>query len=257
MGAVQDAPFVLRDPPPSVVTHQFGEYGIEYWVRFYTDRFGRRDVIDGGARDRIWYALRRAGIDIPYPHRTIELHEITEGSQAREAQSLVDAREKALRGVDLFGVLSSAERRQLAEMTRQRMFAPGEVIVRQGDTSSELFVIERGEVVVSVSRGVENETEVAHLGKGKFFGEMALLTGDTRRATVRAATTCELIEVGREALQKVLETSPDVAERMSAVVTARQAALGLHAAQRDETAGGESPERKEQLLDRIRRFFVL
>src|SRR5262249_19609877 len=83
LDAIRDAPGLVAEPAPSVVTNQFGEYGIEYWVRYYTDQFDKRDRVDGGVRDRIWYALRRADVEIPYPHRTIEIHEVTEESSAR------------------------------------------------------------------------------------------------------------------------------------------------------------------------------
>ena len=71
LGAIADVPGVLVAPAPSVVTNNFGEYGIEYWVRYYTDQFQRRDVVDGAVRDRIWYALRRARVEIPYPQRVV------------------------------------------------------------------------------------------------------------------------------------------------------------------------------------------
>jgi small-conductance mechanosensitive channel len=256
--AVADAPGVVGDPPPSVVTNQFGEYGIEYWVRFFTDQFHKRDVVDGGVRERIWYALRRARVEIPYPHRTIEVHQVTEESSARETERLLADRDRALRCVDMLRVLSADDIRRLAEMSEQRMYAPGEVIVRQGDESSELYIIERGEVTVTVRRqNGETELDLARLGPGKFFGEMALVTGDKRQATVRAVSACELLAVGREAMQRILEKTPDLAERISAVLAERQAALDVRASASVGREHAETQERKDQLLGRIRKFFSL
>lgn len=255
--AIRDVPGVVREPVPSVVTNQFGEYGIEYWVRYYTDQFHRRDGVDGGVRDRIWYALRRASVEIPYPHRTIEVRQVTEETSAREAALQRDQRERALRCVDMFRVLSDDELHRLAELAEPRLYAPGEVIVRQGDATTDLFVIEHGEVVVSLERpGAAATTEVARLGAGKFFGEMALVTGDPRQATVRAATSCQMLAVGREGLQRLLENAPDLADRMGAVLLERQMQLEVQA---------DAPEEEKErlslinldLVKRIKKFFAL
>jgi small-conductance mechanosensitive channel/CRP-like cAMP-binding protein len=257
LGVVSDAPGVLAEPRPSVVTNQFGEYGIEYWVRFFTDHFQRRDIVDGGVRDRIWYALRRARVEIPYPHRTLEVHTVTEESTARDQERELREREVAIRCVDILRVLAPAEQRALAEMSEQRLYAAGESIVKQGEESSELYVIERGEVVVSVQRS-GGEVVVARLGAGKFFGEMALLTGDKRQASVRAATECQLLEVGRDALRTVLGKSPDLAERISAVLAERQAQLDEQLAAREEGLDeGRKTESQQMLLAKIRRFFAI
>jgi small-conductance mechanosensitive channel len=255
--AIADVPGVLAEPAPSVVTNQFGEYGIEYWVRFFTDQFHRRDAVDGGVRDRIWYALRRARVEIPYPHRTLEVHQITEESSAREHERELAERERAIQCVDILRVLGPAEQRELAEMSEQRLYAAGEVIVRQGDETSELYVIEQGEVVVSVSRA-GNQIAVARLGPGKFFGEMALVTGDARQATVRAAKTCQLLEVSRDALKRVLERSPEIAEKMSAVLAERQAQLDTQAAvESNEDLQARQTASQQMLLAKIKRFFAL
>jgi small-conductance mechanosensitive channel/CRP-like cAMP-binding protein len=255
--AIGDAPGVVAEPQPSVVTNVFGEYGIEYWVRYYTDQFHRRDAVDSGVRDRVWYALRRARVEIPYPHRTLELHQVTEETSARKDERQISARERALRCVDIFRVLSAEERRGVAQLSAQRLYAPGEVIVRQGDAGSELYVIERGDVLVSVHRAqpkAGESVEVARLGAGKFFGEMALVTGDPRQATVRAMTECELLVVGREAMEPLMKAAPDLAERISAVLAERQAELGERAATL-EGKGEREAQVKKDLLDRIRKFF--
>jgi small-conductance mechanosensitive channel/CRP-like cAMP-binding protein len=257
LDAIADAPGVVSDPPPSVVTHTFGEYGIEYWIRYHTDQFHRRDGVDGGVRDRIWYALRRAGVEIPYPHRTLEVHQVTEESSARETKRRLEERDRALRCVDILRLLSEDQRHRLAELAERRLYASGEVIVRQGDETSELYIIERGEVAVSVQRpSAPAPVEVARLGTGKFFGEMALVTGAPRQATVRAAASCQLLVVGREALQPIMEKAPDLAERISSALAERQAELEVHATASEKRQGHEAQVQKD-LLVRIRKFFAL
>ena len=117
LAAIFDAPGVVRDPPPSVVTNLFADNGVEYWVRFFTDQFHKRDGVDGGVRDRIWYALRRAEIAIPYPAQTIDVRQIDDASHERIEARRFDELDGALRCVDFFQVLSAEDIRSLASMT--------------------------------------------------------------------------------------------------------------------------------------------
>ena len=81
--------------------------------------------------------------------------------------------------------LTADDLQRLAEGLHVRLFAPGETILRQGDAGESFFVIHRGHVSVHVGTDGAQQ-EVARLGAGQFFGEMSLMTGDRRSATVRA-----------------------------------------------------------------------
>jgi small-conductance mechanosensitive channel/CRP-like cAMP-binding protein len=259
LDAIGDVPGVVRDPAPNVVTLEFGERGVEYWVRFYTDQFHRRDVIDGAVRDRVWYGLQRANIVIPYPQRKVHLREVSAETRAADVDEKIGARERALRRVDVLSVVSPAERRRLAETAATRLYAPGETVVHQGDESVELFIIERGQVAVIIeSEGGGPSSEVTRLSKGQFFGEMALITGERRRASVRAVTECELIVIGHAAFQEILSGSPHLAEELSRVLAERQTMLDELAASlsQDERASVVDAT-SSQLLDRIKSFFSI
>jgi len=258
--AVRDAPGVLRDPPPSVVTNSFDDVGVEYWVRFYTDQFHLRDGIDGGVRERMWYALQRAGIAIAIPQRRVQRREISDASKAAFRDRKILARERALKKVGVLDVVSPEQRRALAGASATRLFAPGEIIVHQGDDDDELFMIERGEVAVLIE-GDDTAlvaSEVARLRKGQFFGEMALVTGEKRRATCRAVTECELVVIGHDAFQQILTESPELAGELSRVLAERQTMLDERAANlpQDQRAMAVSA-RSGQFLDRIKKFFSI
>src|SRR5262249_13613876 len=147
--AIADAWGVLEQPAPSVVTNGFDERGVQYWVRFFTVEFGKRDLVDGGVRDRIWYALQRSGIAIPPPLRDVTWHQ---GRQDPDVvtKNRIAQREIALRCVDLFRPLEEESLERLAQIAETRLFAAKEVILRQGDQGDELFIILRGHVAVSV-----------------------------------------------------------------------------------------------------------
>ncbi len=244
---------VLAEPPASVVTNAFVDGNIEYWVRFFTDQFHRRDVADGTARDRIWYALRRIGVTpATSPNRAVHLQEVSSAARAREERDLED-RERALRSIDFLAVLPDEQRRRLAASSTVRLYVEGEAIVKKGETSAEMFLVESGEVAVTV-----DESEVARLGPGKFFGEMALMTGEPRNATVRTAGACRLLVIDAASMRSVFESAPDLAVHISRVIAERQAALeheSAAASLRRPAASAE--ERSSQLLGRIRKFFSL
>lgn len=246
LGALREVPSVLTEPAPWVRNTKFADSGIEFTVYFFTDDFERRVRTDSDVADRVWYALSRAGISIPFPIRTVHMHQVSEESEQRARDRELSRRHRALRSVDLFDVLSPDKHRALADKIVVRRFAPGEVIVWQGETSNELSIIDRGEVSVEIERRGKN-AHVASLSAGHFFGEMALMTGEARKATVRAKTEVELFVVDHAAFQEAIADAPDVMARLAELLADRQAELEVVASER----GNDSEPR----LDRSKRLF--
>ena len=132
------------------------------------------------------------------------------------------------------------------------MFGAGEVIVRQGDTGRSLFVVHRGEVVVRLE---PEGREVARTQPGGIFGEMSLLTGDPRTATVAAARDTVVFEIDADALRDVVLSQPDAIDAISRLVVARRA--GLDAAQAAARDDAHLTAQSASLIDRMRRFLRL
>jgi small-conductance mechanosensitive channel/CRP-like cAMP-binding protein len=257
LSAATGSPGVLPQPEPSVVLQHFGDSGIEYWLRYFIDNFPERDRIDGSVRERIWYGFQRANIRIPYPHRRVLLQQQSEETLALEQTRLVDRCERALERVDVLRVLTPEQRRRLAERGTSRLFSPGEIIVRQGDDADELFVVLAGEVAVVLASS-SSEKEISRLTAGEFFGEMALVTGERRKATVKAATECELVAVGHDAFERVLRETPEVATELSRVLAERQLTLDAEGQRLSiEARAAVVDEEQSRLLASIRRFFSL
>ncbi len=256
LGALAGSFGVVSDPAPSVVTNAFLDGNVEYWIRFFTDRFDKRDGVDGAARDRVWYALGRRGIAVASPSRAVALREVTAESREREEASRLSERADLLRRVDFLTALSDAQRATLARRSMLRMYAAGETIVRQGDDGAEMYLVHDGKVAVVREKAGQGDAELAQLGPGMFFGEMALVTGERRTATVRAAVACSMLVIDHEALREVLASAPHLAEHISQVIAERQASAspGPESAR---TAEVNMAERSSLLLGRIRRFFAL
>lgn len=255
VSALAGTPGVLADPPPWVQTRTFADSGIEYVVYYFTNDYAARQRTDGAVRDRVWYALQRAAIDIPFPIRTVHMHHMSEEKEKTDRERELERRDKVLRVVDFLDVLPPETHRALAAATAKRLYAPGEVIVRQGESSTELFIIDRGQVVVELTRA-DKTFPVARLGAGKFFGEMALMTGEVRKATVRADTECELLVIDHDSFHATLAAVPGIVERMSELLASRQAELEAVASERrpDDVP---MQERSRRLISQIKTFFKL
>ncbi len=250
--AAREVAGVLALPAPYARTHAFADSSIEHEVLFFIDDFSRALTIEGAVRDRIYYAFARRGLEIPVPTRTIQW------PQADVAAVRDDERRKragAINTVSLMAPLPEDARKVLADRSVLRRYGPGEVIVRKGDQSTELFVIEDGGVAIELPRDAGGPSEVARLGTGECFGEMGLLTGEPRAATVRARTLCRLVVIDHDAFHEVLAAHPEVIDRMGLLLATRQA--GLTAAQ--TVAGRSQPpeERSRRLISQIREFFKL
>jgi small-conductance mechanosensitive channel/CRP-like cAMP-binding protein len=251
LAAIEGTPGVLASPAPAVHLVQFAESRVEYLLHFYTDQFERRAPIESAVRARIWYALQRAGLAFPMPIRDVRVTGSAEALALSHEPTLA-----SLRGVDVLAVLPPEALARLATLVERRLYGPGEVILRQGEIGDELFLIEQGRVRVVVGREGGSTAELTSLGPGQFFGEMSLMTGERRAATIQAISDCRLLVVRKEAFQQALAAHPEVTERISEILLARQEQLGSHLASRSRRAQPTS-EQRDELVGRIRRFFSL
>ena len=232
--ALLDEPLIVRDRPPDVLVADFAASAITYRVRVWTTDFGTDIFVRDRVRSLIYYAFRRHGINIPYPIQ-VQLSDVP--GAAAEVEKVGPA---TLDPVSIFAPLTTDQRGRLLEGTRALVYAAGETIVREGAHGSSMFLLMRGEAVVTLAR---TSGEVARLHDGDFFGEMSLLTGEPRTATVTATTDCRLLELGVDAFRKVALADPTMIEHVTAAVATRRAELDLHRATRTEApAALEAPQ---------------
>ncbi|GIW82531.1 MAG: mechanosensitive ion channel protein MscS [Gemmatales bacterium] len=256
LDAIRDAWGVLRQPPASVVTNDFNERGVEYWLRYFISDLERRDLIDGGVRDRIWYALHRHGITIPGPIRQVHLQHINRETEAQEEEKLYFERRRALGYVDFLADLPDDALDQLAAAAQRRFYASGEIIIREGEGGNDLFILHSGEVSVSVLDENGQQVELGRLGEHDFFGEMSLMTGAKRSATVTATKDCEVFVIDKFALAPLLESLPHLAEHISETLADRLRDRQKKIEAQQRIAPPSIPDRR-YLLQRIKDFFAI
>ena len=244
---------VLDSPAPTVVTNDYTDRGIEYWVRLFTTEFGQRDRVDGMARDRIFYALARKGIRIPVSTHQVRLTQLAEVAETPRV-TVIAERTRRLRSAGILGMLSQEHLERLASENDEQTYAADEQIIRQGEPGTSMFIITSGEVVVGVRPPEKERVELSRLQVGDYFGEMSLMTGEPRSATVTAIVETRVFEVTRTAFREILEQQPGLLEKLGETIRRRF----IEREEAVEGAGNQQlGETSSDILSRIKEFFGL
>src|SRR5213082_3857784 len=252
--AASTAEGVLAEPKIRVFLVDFAESAVIYEIKYSMGNHSRINEINDAVRTNVWYELKRQGITIPFPIRTLHVERKAVASMHEEHQ---EAR-AILRDEALFECLSDQQIDNLVQQSRVSHFGRGERVIREGAEGDSMFVLLRGAAEVSISKN-GTSIPVATLKAPDCFGEMSLLTGERRTATVRAETDCQVMEIGKPVMAELLRASPDCLERLSELLAQRKMETeGLL----KEAVSHSQNERKEReykatFLHRLRTFFEL
>lgn len=253
----------LTEPPIEVFVESFDDHSIGYYVRVWTRRVAEMGRFRDAVNTRIWYELKRRGLSIPFPIRTVHLHQaeaLEEGDRRRGRERAVEL----FRHVELCSELETEAIEEMAAAASLCDYDDGEELVREGAEGDSLMVIGAGEAVVLKSaegdggRPGGGEVELARLGPGDFFGEGSLLTGEARGATVRADGGCSVLVLDKDHLAPILERDPALAEALSRALAARQTATAASLESYRDRQREAMPEVDQRsVLRRIQTFFRL
>lgn len=252
--AAAGAEGVSASPPPEAIVTAFGESAIEYELRFFTLDFERAHQTRDAVLSRVWYALKRAGMEIPFPRREVALRRVSDALGAERAEALRRESFAVLRSVATFHPLTDEQVRVLARTARLERYTAGEVLVRQGAEGRSLFVIRSGEVRVDRTDPDGARRELARLGPGRFFGETSLLTGEPRSASVVALSELEVVVVDKEAFGAVILADPRLVRDLSLELERRAAEEARLSAEPDRGAAAAAAG-SGSFFTRIQRFF--
>jgi len=241
---------VAHSPPPSAVLTDFGprygSYALRYWI---VDR-GPDDATDGRVRLHMAAALARHGMRLGVPYQEqLDLQD-NDAHRKAEAEAEHGRRVAAIAAVALFAPLSEAERESLAAHLVYAPFAAGDVMTRQGAVAHWLYLIVSGIADVSVETPA-GRRDVGTLGPGEVMGEMGMMTGAPRRATVTARTDIACYRLDKSGFAEILRNRPDIAEAISRILAARAAEL----AGRETAAPAPHAPPHRDILERIRHYF--
>ncbi len=253
--ALAGAEGVRADPPAEALVKAYGDHAVLYDVRYWIADYARVPQIQDAVLSRIWYELRRAGLTIPFPVRDVTVRTLPEDHEARAQEQLRREVFAELRPLPMFAPLTDAQIEQLVRGAALQRYAAGEMLVRQGNAGDSLFVIKSGKVRVDVKNDFGQVTTVAALGPDEFFGEMSLLTGEPRSASVIAQTETEVIVVDKTDIAAVLTTDTGILEAISLALEARMRNRAEQVASGTGPLADKPPQQRAALLKRIRGFF--
>ena len=242
---------LARHPEPEVWVVDYGDFAVKYRIRFWMLDWSRQDWVRDEIMTSLWYALRRNGIEIPFPVRTLHI------KRAPLADASVDGRQQelvtALRRVDFLSNLEEGELGTLVPNLYDVEFGRGEIICREGESGDTFYVVRRGTVEILADTPNGGQKHVADLHAPAFFGEMSLLTGEPRSATVRAKTDSRVLVVEREGFESLFQAHPEVAEAICGILATRKTELRERREQQLARETTESTSRR--LLAAMRTIF--
>jgi small-conductance mechanosensitive channel/CRP-like cAMP-binding protein len=248
------------EPPPNCILMDFKESYCLYAARYWLTDLLKDDPTDSLVRSRIYFALQRAGIPLSVPALTAFVE-----SRDQEREKLHHEREISerltaldLARVELFREMNDEERHKLAERLRFAPFMKDEIMTRQGAEAHWLYILTKGssEVIVSTEAGVHKTVNILHAGD--FFGEMSLLTGEPRSASLKALEDSECYRLDRQAFADILHGRPEIAHYLSGLLARRK--VEIEAVRRDLDAAARAAMmqgQQQSILAKIHKLFGL
>jgi small-conductance mechanosensitive channel/CRP-like cAMP-binding protein len=216
--AVALVPHVLADPKPVVFLKAYQDSGILYEIRVWINDHRYANEVLSQVRVVAWYAARRANLEIPYPQLTLHRPRPRSGDTelAEDAAGILGRH-------PIFGILEPDQIGTLVAQSPVQLFTGNEALTRQGEPGESMFLLLRGECEVRI-RKEKTESTVARLQAGDCLGEMSLLSGDPRSATVVAVEEVVALELPRAVFQTLVHEHPALLEKLSELLARRQMA---------------------------------
>lgn len=249
---------VLNNPSPSARLIDFGDFSITYEIKFWIDNYKRHMDIEDEVQTRIWYAFKRNRIEIPFPIRNVYMRSISKEDEETERDRLIAERVAAMRPIEILKPLTREELRRLALRVETQCYGRGEILARQGESGDSFLIIKDGRVEVLLKDTKGRSSVVSHLGRGDFFGEGSLLTGEPRSATVTAVEDTEVIVIDKSNFADILTRKPSICTSLSKILESRLEELAKERAALEKIPEEEvKVESCSVILKKIKNFFGL
>lgn len=219
-------PAVIAEPPPKVMFLGFGDYALNFELWVWVNRIDLDPHIRSSLNFNIEYNFRISGLTIPFPQHEVLVknsssfewsYNSNHGKNAIATQlaltqikihpSQVMSLRKLLQQVAYFANFSELQLRQLIEVGFRRRLAKSDILFRENDPGDAFYIVLSGSVEVFVEK---LNKQLAILPAGKFFGELALMLGIPRTASVRALEDTMLFVINRTGFQKLLQDNSEV-----------------------------------------------
>lgn len=248
---------VARAPTPSCILLGFEHGNLLYRLRYFLTDLLEDELTDSAVRVHLFASLQRSGIRVAEEQRTVHAVAKDEAHAESVRQRELARRVIMLKQVDLMAPLSDEERNFVAERLQYTPFARGDVITKQGSVAHWLYIIAFGEAEVRYEQPGHAPRVIGTVRAGQFFGEMGLLAGESRNATVIARSDVECYRLDRPSFQALLLARPEIADEVSRVIAMRKPDLESARAEAASASAHAATPAQPALLERIQKFFGL
>jgi hypothetical protein len=215
--AAANAQGVLANPAPRAYLKDFGEYAISYEIKFWIEDESQYNNIVDSIRTNIWYEAQRNRLKMPFPIRTLQI----ERRIAHHADDNMETARLCVRKQPFFQMLEEEQIDQILRNAHPLRFGRGERVIQQGANGHSMFILLDGEADVFVHAG-DHEARVATLRSGDYCGEMSLLTGEPRSATVIAKEDCEMCEIEKNVIGAILQENEALVQKLGELLAHRR-----------------------------------
>jgi CRP-like cAMP-binding protein len=232
----------------------FADHAVIYEIKFYMGNHARINEINDAVRTNVWYELKRQRIKIPYPVQDLYLHR----PAPRAVHEDHDEARTILRNEQLFQCLSDEQIDNMVKQSHLNHFGRGEHVIEEGAAGDSMFVLLRGAAQVTISKN-GSTIPVATLSAGDCFGEISLLTGEPRSATVQAQNDCYVMEIGKAVMGDVIRETPECLQQLSEILAQRKLNTDTVLKENMPTAeqAAKEKEYRATFLKRLQTFFSL
>jgi small-conductance mechanosensitive channel len=246
---------VAKIPAPQCIVTDYLDGSIHFALRYWLSNQLLDEGTDSNIRLHIFTCLQRQDFLLARPCLDVSLMtESDERNNRTEQLDLkIEQRMKMLSTVKLFASLQKNELLQIAKTLRDVSFTIDDAMTRQGDVDHWLYVIVSGKADVWYELNKHDRSYLATLKSGDVFGEMGLMTGEPRSATVSAQTNTECYRIDKASFETILHARPELANDFAQLIDERH--LGLTAAKQEENSSIQS--RQATILGNIKQFFRL
>jgi small-conductance mechanosensitive channel/CRP-like cAMP-binding protein len=254
--AARLCPHVLDNPAPTVFLEEFGDSAIVYRLNLWIDDFSLLEKVREQVNTLIWYQFKRAGIEIPFPIRT--LHRPAKDLPAETAAQQMTARLlPLLNESELFAGIPGEALEKLARRMSLETYGGGEVLFGENQAGRSMYMLVSGQAQVVKEVPGRGEQELAVVGPGAIVGEMSLLLDQPRAATVKLLEDSLVIRMEPTVFKQLATDQPQFLEHLTKLVEARshenEELLAMFKEKKAKTQEG----RLQAVLGRIRHALKL
>jgi small-conductance mechanosensitive channel/CRP-like cAMP-binding protein len=246
-------PGFVGEQPPQVLIDETTDRGIEYKVRYWITPW--QNVSPSMANHMVHACvlkhLAASGLTPAYPkqnvfHGALPPRQLDPVSESDRIHLLAQN--------DLFSMLTQHELHRLSASMIKHTFSEGQYIFNQNEAGNSMYILFEGFAKVYMQNG-PNELPVGKLTPPDYFGEMSLLTGEPRMATVKCVTTCVVFEINHESFNELIAGREQIIDQIAETITNREARNASMIEENEKETLRKKSELRESILKKIHKLF--